>query len=289
DYRFVTDNPPLDHDSDGLHSFFYAVGTISYEGALIASVSNYSGSNNYKPEIHQQVMDQQFIEQIIQLAKDDAWVTHPETDPNELLDMSKLKERYTENIHNKIDISNKSELSAWAVSPAEKVAGWGIIDLERGNILTGDRYITKGELVAYLSRMFGLKTSGKALAYRDIMADYKYRNEIAAAYENGIIDGKEGSLFNPDAVLTIEGASKIIHNAVSLLLGNAEINEESTGSRTFTNKVDISPDAMKAVESMAAIGLYEGFADASFKPKSGMTMEQAAVMLNNMINKLILR
>jgi dextranase len=137
--------------------------------------------------------------------------------------------------------------------------------------------------------MFGLESSGKALAYKDIRADYKYRNEIAAASEAGIIDGKEGSLFNPDAVLTIEGASIIIHNAMSILLGNAAINEASTSSRTFANKADISPDAMEAVGSMAAIGLYEGFADTSFRPKSGMTMEQTAVMLNNMINKLILR
>ncbi|HOS69387.1 MAG TPA: S-layer homology domain-containing protein [Bacillota bacterium] len=289
DYRFDTDIPPLDPDSDELHSIFLTFGFIEYEGAVIATVSNYSGGCNYKPELHQQVMDQQFIEQVIQMAKDDAWVTHPETDPNELLDISKLKERYTGNIHNEIAISNKSELSDWAAGPAEKVAGWGIIDLERGNTFPGDRLITKGELVAYLSRMFGLESSGKALAYKDIRADYKYRNEIAAAYEAGIIDGKEGSLFNPDAVLTIEGASIIIHNAMSILLGNAAINEASTSSRTFANKADISPDAMEAVGSMAAIGLYEGFADTSFKPKSGMTMEQTAVMLNNMINKLILR
>jgi len=86
-------------------------------------------------------------------------------------------------------------------------------------------------------------------------------------------------------VLTIEGASKIVHNAVSILLGNAAINKASTGSRTFANKTDISPDAAEAVESMAAIGLYEGFAGTYFKPKSRMTMEQAAVMLNNMIKK----
>ncbi|HOH89645.1 MAG TPA: S-layer homology domain-containing protein, partial [Bacillota bacterium] len=207
DYRFVTDNPPLDHDSDGLHSFFYAVGTISYEGALIASVSNYSGSNNYKPEIQQEVIDENYIEQAIQQAKDDVWVTHPETDPNELLDMSKLKERYAENASNKINISNEFELSEWAVSPAKELAGWGIIDLGRGNTFPGDRYITKGELLAYLSRMFGLVTSGKASDFKNIGENYKYRNEIAAAYEAGIIDGEEGILFNPDAVLTIEGAS----------------------------------------------------------------------------------
>ena len=90
-------------------------------------------------------------------------------------------------------------------------------------------------------------------------------------------------------MLTIEGASKIIHNAISILLDSTTISEVSIGSRTFTNKADISPDAVEAVESMAAMGLYEGFAGTYFKPKSRMTMEQAAVMLNNAIKKLILR
>ena len=92
--------------------------------------------------------------------------------------------------------------------------------------------------MAYLSRMFGLVTSGKASAFKNIGENYKYRNEIAAASEAGIIDGEEGSLFNPDAVLTIEGASKIVHNAVSTLLDSTTISEVSTGSRTFANKAD---------------------------------------------------
>lgn len=104
-------------------------------------------------------------------------------------------------------ISNEHDISSWAADAVKRTVGWEIIDLTEKGEFDGKKLITRDEFTAYVARTFGLMTTGRELSFSDVSMSNRYRSEILAAYENGIIGGVGDNKFAPGALLTREQAS----------------------------------------------------------------------------------
>ena len=116
-------------------------------------------------------------------------------------------------------ISNERDISSWAADAAKRTVGWEIIGLTEKGKFDGKKLITRDEFTAYVARTFGLMTTGRELSFSDVSMSNRYRSEILAAYENGIIGGVGDNKFAPGALLTREQASTISTGLARRALG----------------------------------------------------------------------
>jgi hypothetical protein len=185
-------------------------------------------------------------------------------------------------------ISNERDISSWAADAAKRTVGWEIIGLTEKGEFDGKKLITRDEFTAYVSRAFGLMTTGRGLNFSDVPLSNEFRREILAAYENGIIGGVGGNKFAPGSMLTREQASTIIYRAMVAVLGEDTVRKAAAGNMTFKDAAKVSGYARQAVQDMANAGILVGTGDGYFRPGESMTVEQTAVVLDRIIRTFIL-
>jgi hypothetical protein len=161
--------------------------------------------------------------------------------------------------------------------------------LDKGNALAANRKITKAEFTALLTRTFGLKSVAGKTGFGDVPTGHRYSREIAAARENQILETSAPAFF-PDRTVTREGASLMVAKALNVLFGTDRMNKTALKTLAYTDVGQIRAGAKSAVGALAGAGLFKGFADrGAFSPQSELTVGEAAVLVNNIIENLIKR
>jgi hypothetical protein len=227
------------------------------------------------------------FEQYTKERRDRELVTNP--DDENKIDISALKSKLSNKNYIKGTISNEKNLPDWAASSIKDMVARGIIDLSDKSEFSIGKNITRGEFTAYVARTFGLVSSSKALTFTDVGSTHKYKQEIAAAYERGVINGVGNNKFAPDAQLTREQASTIIYKALLLALGQDAVHKAVATKMAFSDAAKISTYAQKPVQVMAGAGVINGFPDRTFQPQQNITVEQTAVILNRVIQRFIMK
>ena len=136
--------------------------------------------------------------------------------------------------------------------------------------------ITRAEFAALASRMLKLnENTSEDTPFTDVDNSKWYYNSIAAVYENGLINGKSNTTFDPEGNITREEMAKIIGNILENNSYKKQDNEELT---KFDDNNFISPWAQEG----AAIAVHNGViggTDGKFMPKEKATRAETAVML----------
>lgn len=132
-----------------------------------------------------------------------------------------------------------------------------------------DDKITRGEFVIMLDTAFGVNVSIKTPKFTDSINN-RAKNYIAAAVDNGIINGVSETEFRPDEYITREQAATIIGRYLDLS-GGIKLN--------FLDSADISDYAKMYVSVCAEKGIITGYEDGSFLPKNNITRAETAAIL----------
>ena len=125
---------------------------------------------------------------------------------------------------------------------------------------------------------FGLKRIGLGYEFKDVAVTDWFYGAVLTAYENGAINGTGNDKFAPFENITRQDAAVILYRASEKKLA-------LSGEKEFKDSGEVSDYAKNAVSVFGANGIINGFSDGSFAPKMSITRAQAAVIINNILNK----
>jgi len=188
-----------------------------------------------------------------------------------------------QDILNPGNISNVNEIASWARDSVISMVGRGIMDLGAGNTFNGAQNATRGECAAYMARSFSLPLGNTQAAFNDVPASYRYSKEVAAAFQNGIINGKGNGVFAPDSYLTREEAAVMIMRGLKKFYAD-RLNINQSASMTFADSAKVSAWAKTAVNEVSALGLLKGSTDGCFYPQKNINKNEMAVVLERLNN-----
>ena len=114
----------------------------------------------------------------------------------------------------------------------------------------------------------------------DIFSDVNegdwYYSFIAAAYNNGIINGYDNGTFGVNDNITRQDMAVIIYRAAERAgISFDAVNEEIT----FEDGAEIADYARDAVRTLQTAGIINGISDTEFAPGMNATRAQAAKMI----------
>lgn len=135
--------------------------------------------------------------------------------------------------------------------------------------------MTREELVGWIAKTYGLKEKDISLSFKDVDKSSPYYKEIAAAYELGIISGKDGQTFDPKGTVTREEVATVVMKAKKTLEGEKMVKEIEATIAKAKDKDKVSSWAKESVATATEKGILTADAG-NVKPKSEVTKEEAA-------------
>lgn len=138
--------------------------------------------------------------------------------------------------------------------------------------------MTREELVGWIAKTYGLKEKDISLSFKDVDKSSPYYKEIAAAYELGIISGKDGQTFDPKGTVTREEVATVVMKAKKTLEGEKMVKEIEATIAKAKDKDKVSSWAKESVATATEKGILTADAG-NVKPKGEVTKEEAADMI----------
>ncbi|MCM3204954.1 S-layer homology domain-containing protein [Paenibacillus illinoisensis] len=140
--------------------------------------------------------------------------------------------------------------------------------------------VTRAEFATFAVRLLGLKPVKNNISpYSDTRTTAWYYGNVSAMTNLSILEGKGQGTFQPNASITREEAAALLVRMLKQTSG-------STGllSTTYVDASDISVWAKPYVQEVYQLGLMRG-SDGLFRPQDQVTREEAAVMLDAILQK----
>ena len=147
--------------------------------------------------------------------------------------------------------------------------------------------MTRGECVTILYRAMGSPKVEKAATFTDLTHNY-YRDAIAWAEQNGVVNGVGNGKFNPGGSVTRAQLATILYRMAGSESGTEQM---LTGiyDRTFTDAADVPSYARAAVYWAVYQEIWCGTdslaAGTTLAPKAPATRAQIAVMITRYLEK----
>lgn len=159
---------------------------------------------------------------------------------------------------------------SWAKNEIAALRGKGII--EDDELFTASDNLTREEFAGWVTKAYGIDTSNLEADFSDLDKDSPYYSAIAAAYEQGIISGKEDGTFDPKGEITKEEMAVMIASAMNKY--DYTVDTESFELAQYEE--DLPTWAVNSVETV----VENGAVDESFFGSAGaVTKEEAAAIL----------
>ncbi len=166
----------------------------------------------------------------------------------------------------------------WAWDAIEYLSEIGIISgKEEGKFAPNDM-VTREEFIKMIVGAFGIKHTKAKLAFSDIDTEAWYYNYVMWAYAEGIITGKNDTVFGIGENIKREDIAVIL-NRVAEYKGV----ELSAGENDFADSEQISAYAVDAVAKLKNEDIISGDQNKYFNPQNGATRAEAAKMIYNTV------
>ncbi|WNR45850.1 alpha-amylase family glycosyl hydrolase [Paenibacillus roseipurpureus] len=170
----------------------------------------------------------------------------------------------------------------WAFSVIKELSAKHILEGMTDSLFAPENQVTRGQFAALLVRALGKEGVGEAQPFNDIEAGAWYESYVAAAYQLGIITGRDEHHFAPDEPITREEMAAMIVRAYQVMHdGSATAVAEGTPS--FTDADSISKWALASVEQAVSLGLLHGREEHSFAPQGITTRAESAQVIYNLL------
>ncbi len=175
--------------------------------------------------------------------------------------------------------SNKSFAdveNSWAKDEINELLGKGIID-EAENFNPEEK-ISREEFTTWVARAYGVVDDEAESPFTDVDESSEHYEELASAYNAGIVSGGGDGSFNPDSSVTKEQMSAILANAMTQY-DDKQLNEEVRGVLASASDADLISDwADDDIALLIELGVIDGESGA-INPKQELSKEEAASIL----------
>ncbi len=175
--------------------------------------------------------------------------------------------------------SNKSFAdveTSWAKDEINELLGKGIIDETAS--FNPEEAITREEFTTWVARAYGVVDDTADAPFTDIPEDHEHYEELASAYNAGIISGGGDGSFNPGDAITKEQMSTILANAM-IEYDDMKHNEGLTGTLASASDADLISDwASDDIAMLVELGVIDN-SSGEINPQQQLSKEEAASIL----------
>ncbi|WP_052429372.1 glycoside hydrolase family 66 protein [Paenibacillus borealis] len=168
----------------------------------------------------------------------------------------------------------------WAYKAVRRLTAKHIINGMTENTFVPAAKITRAQYAALMVKALRLTAEGPA-PFMDVTADSWYAGDVAAAYQAGLVNGRNGKRFAPDEAITRQEMAVMLAKASAI---HGSIKQTEDVNLTFRDSKEISAWAQSAVQQVKSAGLMNGYANGTFAPESGATRAEAAVVIEHLID-----
>lgn len=167
----------------------------------------------------------------------------------------------------------------WAHDTIKKLSARQIIKGYPNGEFAPRKDVTRAEFTVMLTHALKLETD-KKVTFTDISETDWFANDLAAAYEAGIIQGVGNGKFSPNETITREQMTAIIVRAYKFLYGDIE---NVVANTTFVDSNTITPWAREYVHQAAQLGLVQGKGNGVFSPLTSADRSESAQIVYNLL------
>lgn len=171
----------------------------------------------------------------------------------------------------------------WAKNAIGALSAKHIIQGVSDSSFAPNQSVTRAEFAAMVVRAFGLTAKTKA-AFADVNDTDWFASAVAAANENGIVNGMNDHTFAPNQHIKREEMAAMIVRAYQVKAGKSAA--PSVQSKTvFGDASLISSWAEEYVKTAVSLGILQGRDGNLFAPQDETTRAESAQVLFNLISK----
>lgn len=163
----------------------------------------------------------------------------------------------------------------WGYSYITNLASKGIVQGNNG-AFSPNKNITRAEFVAIITRSLKLTAPKGTTPFTDVSATAWYAENVAAAYDAGLIKGKSETIFDPNAPITRQEAAVVIANTLKYIGYKPET--DSSKANVFSDVNLIADWAKASVATAYSKGVISG-SNGKFNPLGNATRAEVAKML----------
>lgn len=168
----------------------------------------------------------------------------------------------------------------WAREPICKLAEMGVLRGKEYRLFYPNDNVTREEFVKMLTVAYKLNIENKTAKFTDVNADDWFMPYVAAALENGIVNGVSDDMFGTGQNITRQDLAVMAYNAA--LKNGVEFNTE--GVQKFSDDDKISDYAKTAVYALKSQNIVNGIDGKNFAPQDTATRAEAAKILYALIS-----
>lgn len=168
----------------------------------------------------------------------------------------------------------------WAYEAISKLFTLGVISGRSETIFAPNDFVTREEFAKLVVTAFGFEDDNYANNYIDVPSGAWYEKYVCSATEHGICSGIGDSKFGVGSNIKRQDMCVMIYNAIKANGGSL-----AAGGIEFADAADIADYAAEAVGALANAGIVNGVGDNMFDPNGTATRAQAAVIINNALEK----
>ncbi len=174
----------------------------------------------------------------------------------------------------------------WAKEDIELLANKMLISGKTATTYAPGSNITRAEFAALLVRALGLEEGTlKEGRFKDVTASDWYAGSVAAATQENIIGGYEGSLFKPGNNITRQEMAAMIMRAARVAGKEDTLpaEEQARQLAQFKDQSEIASWAAQDVALAAKAGIITGMAGGDFSPQTNADRAQSAAILKRFL------
>ena len=159
----------------------------------------------------------------------------------------------------------------WFASAVQYVTGKSLMNGTSTTAFSPNENMSRAMLATVLYRMSG-ETAEAGNSFRDVSSSAYYAAAVKWASDKGIVNGTGANAFSPNASVTREQLAAMLYRYAGEPSVSADLS-------AYTDTVDISPYASKAVEWCVAKGILSGKSATRLAPQDTATRAECAAML----------
>ena len=159
----------------------------------------------------------------------------------------------------------------WFASAVRYVTGKSLMNGKSTTAFAPNENMSRAMLATVLYRMSG-ETAEADSKFRDVSSSAYYAAAVSWASSEGIVNGTGANAFSPNASITREQLAAMLYRYAGEPSVSADLS-------AYTDTVDISPYASKAVEWCVAKGILSGKSATRLAPQDTATRAECAAML----------
>jgi len=165
----------------------------------------------------------------------------------------------------------------WSTEALQNALSNGLLKGSEDKIMPDDN-LTRAQMAAVIARAFGSTVKGDISAFPDVNSSDWFAEDMAKAYQMGVIKGADGCM-NPNSAITRQEVFVILARALKLAPAESM-------SKTFSDTSNINEWAKGEVYALVNAGYIQG-SEGKLNPTAHITRAQFAQVLNNTIKQYI--